>query len=71
MFHYTQAVWRWCFQHGVAPHFRHNPKVRGIIFMAFSLPFLPLPEIDEGVEEIQDEISNVLDGADLEDEAQF
>ena len=53
LFHYCQAVFRHVSTNGGVRHYRHNPTFRGIVWMAFSLPFVPPLQMREAVELIR------------------
>ena len=61
LFHYIQSVWRHVQTHGGSTLYENNSTIRGLVWMAFSLPLLPMDRLGEAVNLMVNEIRNAPD----------
>ena len=58
MFHYVQAVWRHVLTNGGSTLYENSPTIRGLVWMAFSLPLVPMDRLGEAVDLMVNETRN-------------
>lgn len=57
-FHFSQNIWRQVQQNGLAEQYIHNPTIRSLIKRLASLPFLPIPSVEGGFEQLEEEAND-------------
>ena len=59
IFHFSQSVWRYVLTNGGSNLYATNAVVRGLVWMGFSLPFVPVNRLQEAVQLMIDEFSSL------------